>query len=73
MSKCHIRPEFEYRNKIVNVKRRYLAPDRMSKYDFKCQNTIFGLSTNVKIVFGMSKYDMGPLFERQNRILNIKT
>ena len=36
MSKCHIRPQFECQNRIVNVKIRRSAPDQMSKYDFQC-------------------------------------
>ena len=48
----------------------------MSKYDippqFECQNTKFGLSSNIKIGFQMSKYDNWPQFECQNRILNEK-
>ena len=38
----------------------------MSKYD------IFGLISHVKIGFLMSKYDIQPDFECQNRILNVK-
>ena len=40
--KCDIRPEFECQNMISNVKMRYSAPVRKSKYDFECQNAIFG-------------------------------
>ena len=74
MSKFDIRPEFECQNRISNVKIRYLARIRMSKYDFECQNSIFGLSSDVKIGFEcqnsysarirMSKYD----FECKNSI-----
>ena len=35
----------------------------MSKYDFEYQNTIFRLSSNVKIEFRISKYDFPTLFE----------
>ena len=56
----------------MNVKIRYSAADRMSKYDFQCQNMIFDLCTNVKIEFGKSKYDIKPHFGCQNRILNVK-
>ena len=42
---------FEFQNRILNVKIRYSAPDRMPKYDFKCKNTIFCLSSNVKIQY----------------------
>ena len=38
----------------------------MSKYD------IFGPISHVKIGFLMSKYDILPDFECQNRILNVK-
>ena len=38
----------------------------MSKYD------IFGPISHVKIGFLMSKYDIQPDFECQNRILNVK-
>ena len=38
----------------------------MSKYD------IFGPISHVKIGFLMSKYDIQPGFECQNRILNVK-
>ena len=44
----------------------------MSGQDFECKNTIFGPSSNVKIGFGMSKYDIRPQFECQNKILNDK-
>ena len=48
MSKYEIQPQFEYQNMIFNVKIRYLAQFRMSKYDLECQNTTFGLSLNMK-------------------------
>ena len=48
MSKFDIRPEFECQNRIFNVKIRYSAVVRMSKYDFECQNVIFGPNSNVK-------------------------
>ena len=51
MSKYDIRPQLECQNRILNVKMRYSAPFRMSKYDFECQNAIFGPSSNVKIGF----------------------
>ena len=44
----------------------------MSKLDFECQNTIFRLSSNVKIGFWISKYDFPTQFECQNRIWNVK-
>ena len=51
MSKGDIRPYFECQNRIFNVKMRYSARIRMSKWDVKCQNSIFGQSSNVKIDF----------------------
>ena len=72
MSKCDIRPEFECQNRILNVKKGYLARIRMSKKDFECQNAIFGPNSNVKIGFRMSKFDIRPEFECQNRILNVR-
>ena len=56
MSKCDIRPQNECQNRISNVKIRYSASERMSHYDFECQNTIFGLTVNAKIDFRISKY-----------------
>ena len=57
MSKCDIRPEFEFQDRISNVKIRYSAPVRMSNFDiwpeFKCQNRI----SNVKnAIFGPIPY-----------------
>ena len=51
MSNFDIRPEFECQNRILNVKMQYSARIRMSKYDFECQNSIFGPDSNVKIGF----------------------
>ena len=51
MSKFDIRPEFEYQNRILNVKIRYLVQVRMSKDDFEYKNSIFGPNSNVKIGF----------------------
>ena len=45
---------------------------RMSKQDFQCQKTIFGQKSNVKIGFRMSKFDIRPQFECQNRTSNVK-
>ena len=44
----------------------------MSKYDFECQNNIFGPNSNVKIGFLMSKYDIRSQFECPNKIVNVK-
>ena len=44
----------------------------MTKKDLECQNTIFVLSANGKKGFGMSKYDIRPQCEWQNRIFNVK-
>ena len=51
---------------------RYSAQVRISKSDFECQNAIFGPSSNVKIGFRMSKFDIWPEFESQNRLSNVK-
>ena len=51
MSKYDIPPDFECGNRILNVKLRYSAQVQMSKKDFECLNTIFSLSSNVKIGF----------------------
>ena len=58
-------------NRILNIKIQFFESVRMSKQDFECQNSIFLLSSNVKIGFCMSKYDFPTQFEFQNRILNI--
>ena len=44
----------------------------MPEYDVQCQNTIFGLSWNVKIGFRMLRYDIRAQFECQKSILNVK-
>ena len=45
---------------------------QMSKEDFKIRYFVFGPGTNVKIEFRMSKLDIRPRFECQNRISNVK-
>ena len=72
MSHFDIQPEFEYQNRISNVKIRYSVPFRMSKKDFECRNVIFGPKSNAKIGFRMSKFDIWPEFECQNRISDVK-
>ena len=72
MSKCDIRSKFECQKRILNVKIRYLARIRMSNKDFECQNAIFGPSSNVKIGFRISKFDIRPEFVCLYRILNVK-
>ena len=72
MSKYDIRPDFECQNRILNVKIRYSAQVRMSKLDSEYQKTIIGPISIIKIGFRMSKYDIRPKFECQNRILNVK-
>ena len=47
-------------------------PDLCTLTYFKCQNTIFRLSSNVKIGFLMSKYDIGSDIECQNSIFQFK-
>ena len=54
MSIVDIRTHFQCQNKISNVKIRYSDAVRIST-DFGCQNSMFGLSPNVNIVFRMSK------------------
>ena len=51
MLKCDIWAEFECQNRILNVKIRYSALVRMSKWDFECQNVIFGPISYVIIGF----------------------
>ena len=72
MSKCDIRPEFERQNRILNVKIRYSAPVRMSKWDFVCQNGILNVKIRYSAPVRMSKWD----FQCQNSIfgpnLNVK-
>ena len=72
MSKCHIRAEFECQNRILNVKIRYSAAVRMSKFDIRPENAIFGRYSKDTIRFLMSKFDIRLQFECQNRILNVK-
>ena len=38
-------------NRTLNAKMRYSGLNRMSKWDFECQNAIFGINSNVKIGF----------------------
>ena len=44
----------------------------MSEKDFEYQNRTFGPNSNVKIGFRMSKFDIRPEFESQNRLSNVK-
>ena len=55
MSKWPFSSQYECENRISDVKIAYFDSVRMSKYDSECQNSLFRLSANVKIVFGMSK------------------
>ena len=67
MSKNDIRPYFECQNWILNVKIRYSAPIRMSKYDFECLKCDirpqfecqYYRVLNVKIGFSISKAKIG--------------
>ena len=72
MSKYDFPNQFECQNRILNIKIAFSDSVRMSKKDFELINTIFRLSSNVKIGFWMSKYDFPTQFECQNRILNIR-
>ena len=60
MSKYEIRSQFECQNGILNVKIRNSVPVRMSKWDFECQNTKFGPSSNVKMGFECQNTKIGP-------------
>ena len=44
----------------------------MSKYDFKCQNTIFRLSLNVKIGFECKNMIFGPISNVKIVFFNFK-
>ena len=57
MSKNNIRPKFECQNRS----------------DFACQNSIFGPSSNIKIGFWMSRFDIRPHFECQNSIFGLSS
>ena len=72
MSKYDFRPKFECQTRISNAKIRYLLLVPMLRLDFDCLNSILGPSSNVKIGLRMSKYDIRPQFECQNRISNVK-
>ena len=72
MSKYDFATHFECQIRILDIKRALSDSVRMSKYDFESQNTIFRLSSNVRIGFCMSKYDFPTQFECQNRILYVK-
>ena len=71
MSRCDIRPLFECQNRILNVKMRYSAPIRMSKYDFECQNAIFGQFECHNRVLNV-KIRCSARFPMSKRILNVK-
>ena len=70
-SKYDIRPHFECQNRILSVKIQYSAPVRVSKYDYECQNTIFGPISN-RILKNKIRY--WPYFKCQNSgmIANVK-
>ena len=79
MIKYDICPNFECQNSGFRMSKydlecqiTILALFRMSKKDVEYKNTIIGPSSNVKIGFRMSKYEIRPQFECQNRILNVK-
>ena len=71
MSKSDIQPYFECQNRIFNVKIRYSAPVRMSKWDFECQICI-GPGFECKNRISNVKRDIQSQLECQNRILNVK-
>ena len=51
MSKYDFATHFECQIRILNIKREFSDSVRMSKYDFECQNTIFRISSNVRVGF----------------------
>ena len=59
-------------NRILKVVMQYSVRIRKSKWNFECQNLVFGPNLNVKIELRMSKCDIQPEFECQNRISNVK-
>ena len=73
-SKCEIRPEYKCQKRIsnVHVNIKYSSWIRMSKKYLECHNLFIAPNSNVKIGFLMSKLDIRPHFECQNRILNGK-
>ena len=73
MSKCDIRPEIEYHNRIFQMLKCDIRPQfECQKRNFECQNAIFGPNSNDKIGFRMSKFDIRLQFECKNRISNVK-
>ena len=60
MSQYDIRPKFECRTRILNVKITYSASVRMSESDCECQNTIFGPISRVKKDFECHNTVCGP-------------
>ena len=71
MSKFDILSYFECQNRIFNVKIRYSAQVRMTKWDFECQICIrsgFECQNRISNV----KRDIQSHLECQNRILNVK-
>ena len=73
MSKYEIRPQFERQNRILNVKIRHAASVRMSNQDFECQNTIYGLITNVKMDFKCQNMIISPILNVKIGFLNVKS
>ena len=71
MSKFDIQPYFECQNRIFNVKIRYSAPVRMSKWDFECQN-MYSARFECQNRISNVKRDIQFQLECQNRILNVK-
>ena len=62
-------PEFESQNRISYVNILYLARIGMSK---QRRNAIFGPNSKVRIGFRMSKFDILPELECQNRLSNVR-
>ena len=64
--------QIQITNTISKVGMRNSVRIRKSKWNFKCQNSVFGPNLNVKIGLRMSKCDIRSEFECQNRTLNVK-
>ena len=57
MSKYYNPIQLECQNRNLNIKIEFSDSVQMSKLDYEYKNRIFRLSSNVKIVLRMSKYD----------------
>ena len=64
--------QIQMTNRISKVEMRYSVRIRKSKWNFEFQNSVFGPNLKVKIGLRMSKCDIQPEFEGQNRISMVK-